>query len=179
MNGRELPVVDPPVAPDDAAVVLEASGAVVEVLQGAVVADGGLVVDVLVVDVLVVDVVVVDALVVDVLLGVVLVVDALVAHGTAVDVDVVGVDVDVVDVDVVDVDVDVVDVDAAATVIVIDDVSTVPALLDASTTNVLDPAVVGVPDNTPPDDNMRPAGSVPLPDLTANVGVGVPDAVNV
>jgi hypothetical protein len=62
-------------------------------------------------------------------------------------------------------------------VMVMDEVSAVPAVFVARTVNVEAPAVVGVPDNNPPELNVSPDGSEP--DCTANVGAGEPLAANV
>ena len=62
--------------------------------------------------------------------------------------------------------------------IVIEDDVSEPALFVALTTNEYEPAVVGVPDNTPVvlfSDN--PAGNAP--ESIDHDGAGVPDAVNV
>jgi hypothetical protein len=53
----------------------------------------------------------------------------------------------------------------------------VPTPLEAETVNVKAPDAVGVPDRTPAALSDRPVGRVPL--LTANVGAGLPEAVNV
>jgi hypothetical protein len=58
------------------------------------------------------------------------------------------------------------------------DVASGEVPLAALTVNVDDPAVVGVPDNTPVvSSNVRPAGRDPLP--TVNIGDGLPEALNV
>jgi hypothetical protein len=69
-----------------------------------------------------------------------------------------------------------VNVASATTIVKLGDaVSTEPS---ASTTNVLVPADVGLPDNTPVvSSRVSPSGSDP--DTTENVGVGVPVATNV
>ncbi len=52
-----------------------------------------------------------------------------------------------------------------------------PALLLACTVKVYEPAAVGVPDNTPADESVKPVGNVPL--ATLYVGAGVPLAIKV
>jgi hypothetical protein len=64
------------------------------------------------------------------------------------------------------------------TMVMLDVVASGEVPLAAFTVNVYDPAVVGVPDSTPLDDNVRPGGNEP-PVVSVNV-IGVePDAVNV
>ena len=52
-----------------------------------------------------------------------------------------------------------------------------PAVFVACTVNVDEPPVVGVPDNTPAELNVIPAGNAP--EATDHVGAGDPNAVNV
>jgi hypothetical protein len=52
-----------------------------------------------------------------------------------------------------------------------------PVVFVACTVNVDEPPDVGVPDNTPAELNVKPAGNAP--EATDHVGAGDPDAVNV
>ena len=51
-----------------------------------------------------------------------------------------------------------------------------PSLLLATTLNVYDPDVFGVPDKTPVELRARPGGSVPM---ELKLGAGLPEAVKV